>query len=208
MLIGLNGFKQAGKDTAAEHLIDQYGFERRAFADHLKELFAAFFDIPVEWIDQYKNDPTCKVAIGWENKPELTPINAPDRMWSPMVSMTLREGLKRMGTEMMREKHNYDFWVDYLLPPLADTMKTFQGDKNTIITDTRFENELMRIKDWGGVNIRIERSGIMGEDHGSEQTPPSYLIDLVITNDGTIEELHKNMDAVYHSLRLKEALEK
>lgn len=41
MLIGLCGFKRSGKDTVAIGLAQQYGFERFAFADAIREEVAA-----------------------------------------------------------------------------------------------------------------------------------------------------------------------
>ena len=43
MIIGLTGYKGSGKDTAASHLVEKYGFTRVAFADKLKKSAAACF---------------------------------------------------------------------------------------------------------------------------------------------------------------------
>jgi hypothetical protein len=43
MLIGLSGKFTSGKDTVADYLVGQYGFERRAFADKLKMVCRELF---------------------------------------------------------------------------------------------------------------------------------------------------------------------
>ena len=43
MLIGLSGKFTSGKDGVASHLVNCYGFERRGFADKLKEVAAHLF---------------------------------------------------------------------------------------------------------------------------------------------------------------------
>ncbi len=43
--IGLSGKMRSGKDTVGKALVKAYGFERWAFADHLKELAAELFEV-------------------------------------------------------------------------------------------------------------------------------------------------------------------
>jgi hypothetical protein len=65
-------------------------------------------------------------------------------------------------------------------------------DSNWIITDVRFPNEAQAIKDRGGIIIRIERPGgesHCGGAHASETALDDYDFDIVINNDGTIDEL-------------------
>jgi dephospho-CoA kinase len=38
MIIGLIGYAQSGKDTVANMLVDKFDFERRAFADRIREI--------------------------------------------------------------------------------------------------------------------------------------------------------------------------
>jgi dephospho-CoA kinase len=37
MIIGLSGYARSGKDTAADHLVNEYGFTRYSFAAPMKE---------------------------------------------------------------------------------------------------------------------------------------------------------------------------
>ena len=187
MLIGINGFKRAGKDTVGKILTENHDFKRLAFADLLKMSVAALFDIPVGWIDRYKDDPTCYVAIGWKGEPEQKFEGQPSKMWTPMVEITLREFLKRYGTESHRDIFGDDFWIEQLF-------KERQGDKwhrggRYCVTDARFDNELRFIQAVGGFNVRVERPGLNPDEHRSEQIPSPDLIFTTIDNSGDLEYL-------------------
>ena len=45
----LSGWSTSGKDMVASLLKEQYGFQRYAFADILKEIVAGEYLFPVEW---------------------------------------------------------------------------------------------------------------------------------------------------------------
>ena len=49
MIVGVSGLKRSGKDTVAELLVKEYGFERYSFADPIKEAMSIVFD----WDDRY-----------------------------------------------------------------------------------------------------------------------------------------------------------
>ena len=45
MIIGLTGYAQAGKDSVANSLVQNYGYTRVAFADKIKELLLVFVQV-------------------------------------------------------------------------------------------------------------------------------------------------------------------
>ena len=47
MIVGFSGYARCGKDTAADHLVEHYGFEHRGFADKLREALYALNPIIV-----------------------------------------------------------------------------------------------------------------------------------------------------------------
>ena len=53
-VVAISGWKQSGKDTAADYLINEHGFRRFAFADVLKKMTAEQYDIPLNYC--YDND--------------------------------------------------------------------------------------------------------------------------------------------------------
>ena len=48
-IILLAGWSQAGKDTAADYLVEKYGFKKFAFADAPKVAVAAKYNFPIGW---------------------------------------------------------------------------------------------------------------------------------------------------------------
>src|SRR5882757_6905760 len=130
MLIGLAGFKGSGKNTAADYLTKEYGFEQLSFAAKLKESAAALFDIdPARW-DYLKNDSQAKITLD-------DPVNF------SRITVTAREFLQRYGTESHRNVFWDSFWVDLVLPP----GNRYSTNTNMVVSDVRFENEVSRVKE-------------------------------------------------------------
>lgn len=174
MLIGLNGFKGVGKDTVADYLVSKHGFEKRAFADPLKQAVANLFDISREDVDRYKDLDASVQVLG---KP-----------------MSWRVFLQRFGTEMARETWGEDFWVDM-------AFRDYVKGSNIVFSDARFSNELRYIQVLGGINIQIVRPFYGSDGHASEIEPLPELIDYVVGNSRTIPDLYENVDWVlddYH----------
>lgn len=166
MLIGINGFKGAGKDTVGQILVDEWGFTRKSFAAKLKESVAALFDITIEDVDRYKDLNADVVLLG---KP-----------------MSFRVFLQRYGTEAHRNVFGDKFWINHVL----DATPWWAKHNKWVITDARFENELSAIHAAGGYNIQVRRPDTDREDgHASEVRPAHHLIDCIITNDGSLADL-------------------
>lgn len=187
-LIGLNGFKGVGKDTVGQILIDNHDFKRLAFADSLKQAAATLLGINSPVVESMKNDPNVRVVL--LRSGELFP--------RVIHQQTFRKFLQLFGTEVGRDLFGKDFWVDQILP--YKELSTAYADNwyhgNRVITDARFPNELERIKSLGGFNIRIVRPGYGGENHASEQEPSDWMLDYIIENDGTIDDLKVKVDDV------------
>lgn len=190
MLIGLNGNKSAGKDTVGQYLVQGHGFVRLSFAEKLKKSAAALFDIPVDSWEKWKNEDQATITIRSEW------FDSSDRNPDPALvpgferSISVRTFLQRYGTESHRDIFGSDFWVDALFRDVDPTDGT-----NYVITDARFENELKKIKELGGYNIRIERPELSSTDsHASEQIPSDVYIDHIIVNDGSFYNLFSNVE--------------
>lgn len=196
MIIGVNGLKGAGKDTVGAYLVERHGFVRLSFAELLKVSAAALFNItPTEW-DEYKNrdDVTIELHVG-------------KGRGSSIIRLTAREFLQRYGTESHRDVFGQDFWVDALLNELerTDPGRVLRGvrkrERDYVITDARFENELMAIIQLNGFTFQVVRDVEDGDTHASEVVPDDELITYVVENYGTIEELHEEIDAILAELR-------
>ena len=75
-VIAISGWKQSGKDTAAEVLIEK-GFKRVAFADVLKDRVASDFNIPRDYLDNpdYKEEPLLTHPVSPKDSFALTLCN-------------------------------------------------------------------------------------------------------------------------------------
>lgn len=173
MIIGLSGVARSGKDTVADHLVENYGFKKVSFADPIRE---ALYRLNPE-IDVDGYDMRLKAAIdlmGWEQLKEL--------------STGLRGLMQRMGTEVGREMFGENIWVDTALKGIAPEDKV-------VITDVRFPNEADAIQATGGKLWRVERPGVgPANDHPSESALDTYEFPTKLANEGTLEDLWKKVD--------------
>ena len=184
MNIGITGVKGAGKDTAAAFFVDHHSFRRMGYADALKEAMSALFDTPQSWFEKHKSNPDARVQVirrydaeGYKDAVEYA------------SEMTLRTFLQRFGTEMGREVFGPDFWV------LQFTQR-MESNVNYVIPDVRFNNEAVNCN----YIIEVVRDGFTNDPHASEQGIREELIDFIVVNNGTIEELHKRLDAIMQEI--------
>jgi dephospho-CoA kinase len=167
MIIGLSGYAQSGKDTTAKILIDEFGFNRVAFADKIR-LF--LLEINPLLSDGY---PLKSVVneYGWDVAKSRNEV---------------RRLMQETGVAA-RNLFDQDFWVNA-------AFKDLDPVERVVVTDVRFRNEADYIKELGGYVWRISRSSVEAvNNHVSENDLDNYFFDAVITNNSTIEDLHKNI---------------
>lgn len=177
MIIGINGFKGAGKNTVGSYLVNHYDFTEVSFAEKLKESAAAIWGIDSNKWEKWKNNNAMRVIIASE-----------DYLDEYEANVSVREFLQRYGTEAHRTIFGADFWVDHAL-------KDIDTNEKIVFTDARFENELERIKSLGGYNLQVLRPGVFTKDaHASEVAPAQHLIDYAVDNNGSFEDLYAQVD--------------
>ena len=196
MLIGIVGLIGSGKDTAAEHLVTQHGYIRDSFAKSLKDAVSAMFN----W-DREMLEGNTESSRHWREQP--------DTFWSEKFGkpVTPRWVLQHFGTEVMRGNMYDSIWVD-------SCIGRYKG-QNTVISDTRFPNEVKKIREHGGIIILVKR----GEDpewftnyvegnieptgiHSSEYAWAKEEFDYVIENNGTKEQLSAKIDELLVSNKI------
>jgi hypothetical protein len=210
-LVGINGFKRAGKGEVAlalnEVVPDDQIVYGIGFADKLKMLAALSIGLKgsphelIAYMDEAKE--------GWDFKVWN------DRSGNAVYhKFTGREYLQNMGTEAGRTLFGEDFWVDQVLPKPVDHCPGMDWDdhvaQNQIalwkmymdidvlaLTDVRFKNEAERIKKLGGVVWEVQRPGKESDGHASEQRLPEELVDHIIVNDGTLDDLREAVRVAY-----------
>jgi hypothetical protein len=167
MIIGLVGFKQVGKSTAAKHL-EGRGFKRHNFKDALvKELRENFPELLREIADA---EMARKFMLLDEGE---TMLQVVDRLFEEKPPL-MRALMQNYGTDV-RRKDNDNYWVEQWL----------HDGKNLdhiVADDVRFHNEADAVKGQGGILIRLTRPDILtGGTHSSETEQ------LEIVADHTIE---------------------
>jgi dephospho-CoA kinase len=171
MIIAINGKAGSGKDIAADFVAADFKLIKVSFAGKIKEILEDVF--------------------GFDH----------DKLWGPselraepqkMINgknITSRDALQTVGEAFCEVYDNV--WVDYV----------FKHSGNYIvISDQRKRNEFDIIKQQGGILIRIKRkgAGLKGKNgkHRSEKEMDSIKdkeYDIVINNDGTLEELREKL---------------
>lgn len=172
-LIGISGLKGHGKDTVGQLLAEALGEQAvcLAIADPIKRACADWFGWPLEQLTG--------TDTAWKE--------TPDPNWD---GLTPRRAMQIIGTEIGRQLHS-DVWI-------RETVRRAQTERQAgrcaIITDVRFDNEVLQLARCGGVLIGVERPGFRtgyGEAHASEQQAQRLVqeADYLITNDGTLDDL-------------------
>jgi hypothetical protein len=96
--------------------------------------------------------------------------------------VTARHMMQTVGTEWGRDMVHGELWVLSLLQRVAKT--------GGIISDVRFPNEALAIRERGGIVIHVSRPGTgRGDQHRSEVPLPPSLVDAYVRNDSTPDDL-------------------
>jgi len=171
-LIGIHGLAGSGKDTLANYLCEKHEFVKIAFATPLKETLTKMFGVNPKYYDDQalKNEPL------------------------PYWGFTARQSMQAMG-QMSKAMFGQDVWLKrwFLTYQLLSTTD------NIVASDVRFDLEANAIRFLGGTVIHLHRdgaglSGPEGQDI-SEQRLPVVAGDLVITNNGTLDEMFAQASA-------------
>ena len=202
MIIGICGFIGAGKDTAADYLVNFHEFRRESFASTLKDACAAVFG----W-DRTMLEGRTTSAREWREQVDL--------WWSQRLNMpelTPRLMLQLWGTEVCRRGFHDDIWI----ASLENKLRT--SSDNVVVSDCRFPNEIAALKAQGGKIVWIKRGvtphwydiackankgdlkavqwlkdeGI----HASEYSWAGTQFDYQIENSGSIDSLYKQLNGL------------
>ena len=124
--------------------------------------------------------------------------------WNGVKDDAGRTILQKVGTDVVRKKRP-DFWVDFIL----DVVELFENEWDyIIIPDTRFPNELYKIKDSGYpmTHIRVVRKDFVSplsqvqQAHISETALDNETPDIMLLNEGTVEDLILRIQKVVKQL--------
>ena len=200
MIIGICGFIGSGKDTVADYLVNFHEFRRESFASTLKDAVANVFG----W-DRTMLEGRTKEAREWREQV--------DPWWANRLSMptlTPRWVLQYWGTEVCRKSFHDDIWIASL------ENKIRNSKDNVVISDCRFPNEILAIKNAGGTIVWVQRGQLpdwyehavkanSGSNvainemklrgiHASEWAWLGSNFDVIIDNNSTIDDLYKQAE--------------
>lgn len=200
IVIGLTGKAGAGKDTVADRLVERHGFQKMAFAGPLKDILRSI-------------DP----IIGMDPMHPGTPIHlstALERMTEAQVKALFplyRKYCQKLGTEGVR-KYDPEFWIKASMREV----EKLDRDARVVFTDCRFPNEAAIFhKQLGWDNTaelwEVRRADELREageiaPHASEQHVGNMGEDMVVHNNGTLDDLHWIVDELTRDLIEVEAV--
>ena len=183
----------SGKDTAADVLVDRFGFTKMGFADALKRTVMQLWPLFTE-------------EILWG------PSHLRETAFPEYGGLTARRACQFVGTEIGRELDPY-VWIrkargvwaalSYGGCSYDRTRGVFISDApppaGIAVADTRFENEGDAVHEDRGRIWRIDRQStgaLVGEAvrHRSEAGIPDLKVDGIIRNDRSLEDFQETVE--------------
>lgn len=204
MIIGIVGYIGSGKDTIARYIIENYNYRKDSFATSLKDAVASIFGWPRPLLEGDTLE-----SRQWRE--------TVDSFWSVKLKIpnfTPRYALQYIGTDVLRGNFNDDLWF------LTLEKRTLDLGSDVIISDVRFKNEMKFINDHDGITIRVARGNTpvwesvaiaanggdemaiaemrnsFPEVHSSESSLSGVLTTYTIENNGSLEDLHRQLDTM------------
>lgn len=207
-IIALTGPAGCGKDTVADYLCHEHGFERFAFADAVKREAAAAFGVSVEMFNcrATKEKPfeslrlsfcrdfrfvatVLQLEVGMQNGTEDDIEAALSKPRSP------RQIMQRWGTEYRKQQYGAGYWITALVEQLALT------DTPVVVTDCRFDDEAEFLRGLGADVWQLIRPDAHPvSDHASEKPISAHRVNWLIDNVGTIPALYLHIEHALASM--------
>lgn len=169
-IIGVAGPARSGKDTVGDYLLgSRHGYQSYSFAQPMKDMICIMLGKSEDWINEHKEEMM-------EN-----------------IGASPRKMLQTLGTDWGRDMIHKDIWM--MLGLIFINNCRSSGIDGVVITDVRFDNEAEMIRKSGGVICHINRpGGPEVRDHASELGIIHQATDFHIVNDGTIDDLHQEVE--------------
>lgn len=167
MIIGLTGKARSGKDTVAEHLNIAHSFHHYWYSKPMKDALRVVFG----WNDDHLYGDLKEVK---DKRYDVSP----------------RVALQTLGTEWGRDCIGKDIWINRAKAEMA-------VHENIVISDCRFDNEAIAIREMGGYVIRVVRGDAQEvAAHTSESGISPELISFDIENNRTLPDLYRLVDYI------------
>ena len=197
-IIGLIGFKQVGKSTAAKYLEEKYGFVRHNMKDALvAEIKQNFPDLLTEILE---NEVVSILENGSYKEWEEVEAGGIERLFQTKPPL-IRALLQNYGTEV-RRRDDDNYWVVQWSRKIMDATLVSGYNDKFVTDDIRFLNEAKAVKDLDGILIRLTRPDIQtGGTHASETEQLEIVADYTIEcKPGDHEHLYSELDRIVDML--------
>jgi len=174
-IIMLNGPPRSGKDTIGDILCSDYGAERMKFAHHLFEDLKKLLNLSDEQFRYYRE----------EGKDEKV-----------FNGLSLREVSINYSENVIIPRFGPHFWAKCLL----DDIK-MQSLGLFVVTDLGFDRELDYFdENWPEKDLTIVKIMRDGCDFSKDSRDYVRRHDLIIENNGSINELYTCAEAIFESI--------
>lgn len=172
-IIGLYGPSRAGKDSVAEILVDDFGYEQRAQAAAIRKILLGLDPV----ISDNKGTYFTMQHLFQAHNENWDEVKAAS---SESVDYMIRLG------QTCRDVLGLDVWLNTAFPPIG-------SDKKVVISDIRQPNEYEAVKARGGEVWKIVRPGV--EKRGMDGLLDHLHFDAVLFNNGTLSDLRGMVQA-------------
>jgi dephospho-CoA kinase len=181
-IICIAGFKRTGKDTAANFISENYGYQHVKIARAIKELIKYLFMLDEEDVEENKEI----VNSEWQ----VTPRYLMQTIGTELFQFKLSEYMPHIGR---------NFWIIRFIKQLNDNEKY-------VVSDLRFSHEFTSLKEKYGekmIVIRINNTIIVQNDtHVSEneflQIPADYIVDNNSDIESYLNQIKLILDKLNH----------
>lgn len=193
-LIGLGGPLRAGKDAAADRLVEAHGYVKIGFSDALLD--------HAKRLDPYILVDTAEAAhlqidSGFYRFNDL--LDAHGYIEAKTIK-DFREFMQKDGTEGGRNFFGENVWVNIVAKMIDDHRG---AGHPVVVTGVRYPNELQMIRELSGWPVWISRPGLESTStHTSETSVTVADFEVEMVNGGTLEDLYTNVDNFATTLHL------
>ncbi|MCW2279241.1 AAA family ATPase [Heliophilum fasciatum] len=178
MKIALTGKMRAGKDTAADYLVNHFGFKRFALGDGIRDLCGQLFP-----------------GADAEGKPRTLYQNVGEAMRKIESDVWINHLLRRIDEET---RHGDNIVVT----DIRQWEEYFSMMDNGFIIGRINASEIQRIRRMKALGDQVNINRIR---HKTEKVVDKLFVDFEIENEGSVRELYRQMDQVLINLTKKVA---
>lgn len=225
-LIGIVGKKRSGKDTTADYILEKDGFKHQLAGPIKEALSYAWARLQYDnkmtclteddWEgkgDYHREKPLIinneqarqvlakalrYCELEWNLKSNgCDIIDVLDMITLNNIEVwTMRRFMQTLGTDLVCTHIDSMFWIKLFAIKYVDMLSS--GHNYFVVPDIRQQNELDTLRAMGATIIHVVRedSDQVKDTHITEAGLLPSIGDVVIENDGTLEELYQKIEGV------------